>query len=97
MTAEEYLDIAGYWVCIVICGDGENAMEEYNEVCDVLGITSGAGWMTMHYVNEEVYDRLIMENRNMIIDNKDYIKRLSFHPRTDEPAFFVPGEVHELW
>lgn len=92
MTAEKYLEIAGYWVCIVACGDGENAMEEYNEICDVLDITSGAGWMTMHYVNEEVYNRIDMENRTMIIENKDYIKRLRFDPRTSEPSFVVPGE-----
>ena len=70
----------------------ENAMEEYNEVCDVLGVTSGEGWMTMHYVNEEVYNRIDMENRTMIIENKDYIKRLRFDPRTSEPSFVVPGE-----
>lgn len=92
MTAEEYLEIAGYWVCIVVCGDGENAMEEYNEICDILDVTSGEGWMTMHYVNEEVYNRIDMENRTMIIENKDYIKRLRFDPRTSEPSFVVPGE-----
>lgn len=92
MTAEEYLDMAGHWVCIVICGDGENAEEDYKEICNIFNNKTGRGWMTMHYVNEEVYNRIDMENRTMIIENKDYIKRLRFDPRTSEPSFVVPGE-----
>ncbi len=90
MTAEEYLDEAGYWLCIVICGDGENAEEDHQKICDVLGIKSGQGWMTMHYLDEEIYNTIDMENRHIIIYNENYNKKLQFEVYTDEPVFVTP-------
>lgn len=90
MTAEEYLDNAGKWLCIVICGEGENAEEDYQKICDVLGIKSGQGWMTMHYLDKETYNNLDMENRYIIISNKNYNKELRFDVNTGEPMFAAP-------
>lgn len=90
MTAEYYLDKAGYWLCIVMCGKGENAEEDYQKICDVLGIKSGQGWMTIHYVDEETYNNIDMENRYIIISNENYNKELRFDVNTGEPMFAAP-------
>ena len=90
MTAEEYLDNAGKWLCIVICGEGENAEADYQKICDVLGIESGQGWMTMHYLDNEAYNNIDMENRYIIISNKNYNKELRFDVNTGEPIFTAP-------
>ncbi len=90
MTAEEYLDKAGYWLCIVICGEGNIADMDYQKICDVLGIKSGQGWMTIHYVDEEIFNSIDMENRSIIIYNENYNKKLQFDIDTDEPMFVTP-------
>lgn len=91
MTVEEYLDNAGYWLCIVICGDGENAEKDYKEICDILNIKSGQGWMTINYFNEDVYKNIDMENRYSIINNENYTKKLQFDVYTSEPMFVTPN------
>ncbi len=90
MTAEEYLDKAGYWLCIVICGNGASAQWDYQKICDVLDIKSGEGWMTIHYLDEDVYNDIDMENRYSILSNENYNKKLQFEVRTGEPMFVAP-------
>ena len=90
MTAEEYFANAGKWLCIVICGEGENAKWEHQKICDVLGIKSGQGWMTMHYLDEEIYNTIDMDNRHIIIYNENYNKKLQFDIDTGEPMFVAP-------
>lgn len=90
MTAEEYLTKAGYWLCIVICGDGTHADSDYQRICDVLDIKGGQGWMTIHYVDKEIYNSIDMENRYSIIHNENYNKELQFEVYTDKPMFVSP-------
>lgn len=91
MTAEEYLANAGKWLCIVICGEGENAEKDYRKICDALGKESGQGCMTIHYLDEETYNNIDMANRNAIIYNENYNRKLEFDVYTGEPMFITPG------
>ena len=90
MTAEEYLSNAGKWMCIIICGEGKNAEEDYQKICKVLGIKSGQGWMTIHYVDKDIFNSIDMENRCSILSNDNYNKSLRFDIDSGEPMFVSP-------
>lgn len=90
MTVEEYLYNAGYMLCIAICGKGENAEQDYEKICEALNITSGDGWMTLLYLDEENYNKFYMRNWYVITHYEDYNLKLSYDIDTSEPIFVTP-------
>ena len=47
--------------------------------------------MTIHYLDEETYNNIDMANRNVIIYNENYNRKLEFDVYTGEPMFITPG------
>ena len=91
MTVQEYLQNANYRLCIVICGEGDDARNDYDEICKALDVKSGEGWMTLTYYDKNVYDNINMNDFQALIDPQNYNADLEYDIYTSEPCF-VSGD-----
>lgn len=91
MTVQEYLHNASYCLCIVICGEGGDARNDYDEICKALDVKSGEGWMTLTYYDKNVYDNINMNDFQALIDPQNYNADLEYDIYTSEPCF-VSGD-----
>ncbi len=95
MTVQEYLENAMLRICIVICGEGGDARNDYDKICKALNMTSGGrgGRLTMLYLDKDEYENVDMsefQSFESIIDTKNYNMRLKFDVHTSEPLFVTP-------
>lgn len=93
MTVDEYLDKADYNVCIVICGKGDEARNDYEKICESLNKKTEQGWLTMMYVDKSVFDQIDINSLQSIEDTGDFNLKLKYiwiAKNTFEPVFVTP-------
>jgi len=76
MTVQEYLDNANFSLCIVICGKGENAQNDYESVCQALNAEDRNIRIFLIYFDKNVYDNIDMNDYQAIISNESYNNRI---------------------